>query len=145
MTTEYLTRAALEQLLGAPTVVNALAASDADLAAVIAAQSAIADGYVARQTPLPLHASAIAQVAPVVAELVYCALYAQDASDTTAKRRSEAMKTLRDIAEGTLTLFTPPVADDPATAEDESYSGAAFGSAPRMTSLPSSGGADAAW
>lgn len=134
MPTAYLNRQKLDQLLGARTVADAIAQSEADIDSVIAAVSAIADGYVSGQLVLPLSPTAIEQVAPLVAELVYCALYSADGSETTAKRKAEAMKALRDISSGTFRLHSEPLPDDPATPENESLSGAACGAGPRLIS-----------
>lgn len=141
MATPYLDRARLDALLGAGVVSVAEADAGANVDAVIAAMCAMADGYVGKQVALPPSAQAIEQVAPLVAELVYAALYASGGGETAIKRRSEALKALRDIAAGTLALHVEPVADDPNTDEDESAAGgAAFGSAKRLASRTALGG-----
>lgn len=134
MATAYLDRAKLDGLIGADVVTAAEQATTASIDAVIAAQCALADGYVAAQVALPPSAVAIEQVAPTVAELVYCALYVNSGSQELTARRAAAIKSLQDIAKGLFKLHTDPVADDPATAEDESATGAACGAAPRQTS-----------
>lgn len=146
MPTPYLTRASLEALLGADTVARAESDTSASIDAVISSQCAFADGYVSKQVSLPPHATAVEQVAPIVADLVYCALYAMAGGDAVAKRKADAIKTLRDIAEGTMVLFSEAVADNPDTPEDESAGGAACGSAPRLTSRTAlQGSVDASW
>lgn len=134
MATAYIDRTKLDALLGADTVARAEADTSANIDAVIASQCAFADGYVSKQVALPPSAQAIEQVAPIVADLVYCALYANAGGESIAKRKADAIKTLRDIAEGVLVLHVVAVADDPNTPEDESDTGAAAGSAPRLAS-----------
>lgn len=132
MATTYLDRAKLEAVFGTKLLDAALKQTTADLEAVIASQCALADGYVAAQVGLPPSATAIEQVAPIVADLVYAALYVQSGGEAQAARRVAAMKALQDIAKGVVVLHREPVADNPATVEDESATGAACGSAPRQ-------------
>lgn len=133
MATPYITnRAHLEQVLGTAIVAQAVQVLGlADVQPVIDAQNALADGYVGKQVPLPPTAEAAAQVAPVVAELVLCALYVNNPSEVWQRRRDNAMRTLRDISTGAFKLHVPPVVDNPATPEDES-SAAACGSSSRL-------------
>ena len=147
MPTPYLTKATLASLLGPAVLATAEADTTANIDAVIAAQCALADGYVAAQVSLPPSALAQAQVAPVVAELVYCALYAASGSEALNARHKLAMAQLKDIAQGLVRLHVEPVLDDPATADDESATGAAAGSAGRWASRSqlSGGVSDAAW
>lgn len=142
MPTPYLTRASLEQLIGSAEIAAAESATSASIDAVLSSQCAIADGYVSKQTALPPTPAAIEQVAPIVADLVYTALYANAGGEAISKRRAEALKTLRDIAEGTLVLVVTP-----AGPVEEGTSGAAFGSTPRLASRSqlSEGFGDAGW
>lgn len=136
MATPYiLNRAHLEQFLGSALVAKAVQQLDLpDLQPVIDGQNALADGYVASQVSLPPSATAQAQVAPLVAELVLTACYVNNASEHQQARREAAFKTLREIASGTLKLHVEPVVDNPATPEDESLVGtAAFGASKRLT------------
>lgn len=133
MPTPYINRASLSALVGANVLERAEADTAADVDAVIAAVCAVADGYVASQVALPPSDLARAQVAPIVAELVICTLFANDQSDHTAKRRDSALKQLREIADSTVKLHVNAPVDDPATPEDERLSGAsAFGGSPRV-------------
>lgn len=129
MATPYLDRAGLEALLGTGTVERIASDTDANIDAVIQAQCAVADGYVASQVTLPPNPLAMAQVAPIVAELVYCALYIGSGLDVSP-RRTAALKQLQDIAvkPPRMVLFCPALVDDPATAADESNTGADSGS-----------------
>lgn len=146
MPTPYLTRATLADLLGAAVLATAEADTTANIDAVIAAQCSLADGYVGAQVALPPSPQAQAQVAPVVAELVYCALYAGAGSDAINARHKLAMQQLKDIAQGLVRLHVEPVQDDPATADDESATGAAAGSAGRWASRSQlSGGYSEVW
>lgn len=147
MPTPYLTRETLADLLGATVLANAEAATTANIEAVIVAQCALADGYVSAQVSLPPSAQAQAQVAPIVAELVHCALYAGSGGEVNITRRKFAMQQLKDIASGQVRLHVEPVADDPDTLEDESATGAAAGSAGRWASRSqlSGGVSDAGW
>lgn len=136
MATAYLDRAKLESLIGVLEVASAESASSADIAAVIESQCAMVDAYVSAQIALPPSATAIAQVAPIVADLVYCALYASGGSPELAARKNAALKQLRDISAKppVMLLHIAPVLDDPLTPDtDESGTGAACGSAPRLT------------
>lgn len=137
MPTPYLqSRADLEALLGTAVVASALSAGDADIERVIAGQCAVADGYVAAQISLPPSAIAQAQVAPIVADLVYCVLYADSGSETLVARKAAALRQLAAIASKPplFVLHQAPPVDDPATPCDESDTGAAFGAAPRQAS-----------
>jgi hypothetical protein len=146
MATPYLDSAKLDAILGSKVMADGLEATFADVDAVIAAQCALADGYVAAQVALPPSATAIEQVAPTVAELVYCALYVHGGSPELATRRAAAIKSLQDIAKGLFLLHRDPVPDNPATVEDESATGSACGSAPRQTLRRQlSEGFDARW
>lgn len=133
MATAYITdRAHLVQLLGSATVDKAeKTLGIVELAPVIASQNALADGYVLAQTTSALTQAAIEQVSYLVAELVLTALYINNGNEQLTKRREAAIKSLRDIASGSFRLATAPVADDPATTEDESQD-LRFGSAPRQ-------------
>lgn len=132
MATAYLDRAALADLVGSTSLENAELELGANVEAVIAAACATADGYVSKQVAMPPTPEAIAQVAPLVAELVFTALKANSSNAELTKRREIAMRTLRDIGNGAFALHTAPVVDDPATPDDESKPrGPACGSAPR--------------
>ncbi len=133
MATSYITdRDHLASLLGAKTLEAAeRALALEDIGPVIASQNALADGYVQAQLSLPVSAEAQAQVAPIVAELVFTALYVNSTNEQITKRRDAALRTLRDIAAGTLKLAAPAPVDNPDTPEDES-TGIASGSASRQ-------------
>lgn len=132
MPTSYIDRAKLTDLVGAKALQTAEQTLGANLDAVISAACATADGYVRKQVALPPTPEALEQVAPLVAELVYTALYANSTNPELTKRREAAMRALRDIASGALVLHTSPPVDDPSTPEDESAgSGPAFGASPR--------------
>ena len=132
MPTPYIDRAKLADLVGSKSLQTAEQQLGANIEAVISAACATADGYVRKQVALPPTPEAISQVAPLVAELVFTALYANSTNAELTKRREAAMRALRDIASGALVLHTPQPVDDPATPEDESAgSGPAFGASPR--------------
>lgn len=133
MATQYLTRAKLEALLGVKTITTAEQQMQANVQAVIDACSAEADGYVSKQVPLPLTATATEQVSPIVADLVLARLYANSQNELIQKRGDAAVKRLRDIADGLFVLHQDAPADDPNTPEDESALGSAScGSAARV-------------
>ena len=136
MPTPYIDRAGLEQLLGVETIAKAEKTLAANVPAVIAGACATADGYVLQQLgQLPPSATAVEQVAPLVAELALSRLYAGSPNELIAKRGEAAMKALRDIASGAFRLHRDPVANDPATVEDETLVGeSAAGSGPRTLS-----------
>lgn len=137
MPTPYIPdRAALELILGVKTVEAAARTLDADIGVIIAGACSTADGYVLQQLgELPPSNVAIAQVAPLVAELVLSRLYAGSPNELMAKRGEAAMRGLRDIANGIVRLHRDPVEDDPNTPEDESALGAAAaGSGSRVLS-----------
>lgn len=140
MPTPYINLAKLTDLLGPATLAEIAANSTARIEAVIDSQCAVADGYVSAQVSLPPTAQAIEQVAPIVSELVYCILYANDRSDAVEARRKAALQQLKDIASGLVRLHVEPVVDDPSTPEDESATGAAAGSAGRLASRSALGG-----
>lgn len=137
MPTPYIPdRAALELILGVKTVEAAARTLDADIGVIIAGACSTADGYVLQQLgELPPSNVAIAQVAPLVAELVLSRLYAGSPNELMAKRGEAAMRGLRDIANGIVRLHRDPVEDDPNTPENESTLGdAAAGSGSRVLS-----------
>jgi hypothetical protein len=78
-------RIELEAYLGVGVVAAAVDAGGADIARVIAGQCAVADGFVAAQVTLPPSPTAQAQVAPIVADLVYCVFYADSDSAQAAR------------------------------------------------------------
>lgn len=136
MPTPYLDRAKLNALIGEATVTRAEADNQLDINAVIESNCALADGFVAAQVALPPSLTAQAQVAPLVAELVYCALMMMSGSEKVIERRTAVMRQLRGISmkPPEMLLHVEAVADNPATPElDESGTGAACGSAPRLT------------
>lgn len=135
--TPYLDRAGLDALLGTLTVAKAAAAMASDVDAMLISVCAMADGYVIRQLgTLPPAPAALAQVAPLVAEIVLSKLYAGTPNELIAKRGEAAMRALRDIAAGHFQLYRVAVADDPDTPDvDESLIGdAACGSGKRVLS-----------
>ena len=74
MPTPCLDRPKLNALIGEATVTRAEADNQLDINAVIEASCALVDSFAAAQVALPPSLTAQAQVAPLVAELVYCAL-----------------------------------------------------------------------
>lgn len=147
MPTAYLRdRDHLVSLIGAGSLQQATRALGLeDIEPVIDSQNALADGYVSAQVQLPPSAQAIEQVAPLVAELVYTALFLGNANEQVTKRREQALKALRDVATGTVRLHVEPVVDDPATPQDESNTVADFGAAPRQTRYPAVTGTPFDW
>lgn len=135
MATPYIDRAGIEALLGVDAVAKAESDAGLNVAEVIEAQCAVADGYVAAQVALPPSAQAQAQVAPLVAELVYAALWAYSGAPNAETRRDAALRQLRDIASSPpkLLLHVEPMVDDPATEDDESGTGSASSAEPRKT------------
>jgi phage gp36-like protein len=133
MSTQYVTRAQLEAVLGVSTVNQAEEGAGLSVEAVISSQCALADAYVSKQVSLPPSAAAIEQVSPIVIEMVYVTLYASSGSEAIQKRRETAMQLLRDIGSGKCELFRDITPDNPDTPEDEGAE-AAFGSNKRLAS-----------
>ncbi|GJI97035.1 hypothetical protein RugamoR57_37530 [Duganella caerulea] len=141
-TPAYLTIPQLEALYGAPQIANATAQTEAVLQDVIDAASAYVDGKVrsgyaqlgysnAWTADVPLQTLAI--LARPTAALVMQQLYGSGVSQEQAAAAAQAERTLDGIAQGKTTLPPlPAVVDDPSTPDDESDTGAACGSAPRL-------------
>lgn len=123
MATAYLTRASLIDLIGESTLSKAQVQLGSNVDAVIAATCAYVDGYVLPKVSGSLTPEAIAQVAPIVAELVFATLNANSPNPEITKRKDAAMRSLRDIAKGDFVLHSLPKVDDPATPGDESDEG----------------------
>lgn len=124
----YTTQQALEDRYGSDELVAltdrgsvATDQVDADtVAKAIASAAAIIDGYVARRYVLPM-----AETPPLIAELAeiiaYYKLHLVRPGEKTQDEHDDAMKKLREIAEGTIRL---PI--DETTAEETGGTGAQF-------------------
>lgn len=103
---------------------------DAVLDQAIASAGATIDLHVGQQYPLPL-AAVPAALVEIAAALAYGALHVADAPDRVTRAYDQAMKTLRQIGDGTLGLALPGAgpAEAPANTVAVEASDRAFGRA----------------
>lgn len=150
MTTIFLTPAQLDAIYGAGQVADATIQTDAEVQSVIDAVNDTVDGRARSgyaQSGYPnawtadLPDAAVSMLRKPAAALAFQLLYGQASPESIVTAAAQAERHLDAIAQGKVLLPPlPEVVDDPTTPEDESATGAAFGSAPRLMGRRQLGG-----
>lgn len=150
MTTQFLTPAQLDAIYGASQVANAHSQTDAEVQSIIDAVNANVDGrarsgYAQAGYPnawsAEIPVAAISMLRKPAAALAFQLLYGQSSPEALVTAAAQAERYLDAVAQGKVLLPPlPAIVDDPETPEDESATGAAFGSAPRLMGRRQLGG-----